>query len=107
MSANSSILGPPQRQIDDRRCPERVASFQVWQLRPRETKPDGARPARFTVDEAMRVKRLDHVVYDRRSHAKEPPEIGFGWWRAVNLRVLVNEREVLPLLGCERPRVID
>jgi hypothetical protein len=55
----------------------------------------------------MRVKRLDHLVHDRRRHAKEPPEIGFGRWRAVNLRLVVNEREILPLLACERPRVID
>src|SRR4051794_39352061 len=40
-------------------------------------------------------------------HAEKPLEIRLGGWRTVNLGVVVDEREVLPLLGCERLARLD
>jgi hypothetical protein len=37
----------------------------------------------------------------------KPLKICLGGWRTVNLGVVVDEREVLPLLGCERLARLD
>ena len=58
--------------------------------------------SRFTIDESPRRERLDHLVYRRRRDAEEPLEIRFGRRPSVNLRAVVNEGEILPLLRGER-----
>ena len=37
-----------------------------------------------------------------RCHSKKPLKVGFRRWSAVNPGVVVDEREILPLLDCER-----
>ena len=46
-------------------------------------------------------------MHHGRCHAEEPLKICLGGWRTVNLGVVVDEREVLPLLGCERLARLD
>ena len=53
--------------------PQQPTSIQVWQLGSRKTELDCARLTWFTFDQPARVERLDHLVYDGRRHAKEPP----------------------------------
>lgn len=40
-------------------------------------------------------------------HAEKPLKVRLGGWRIVNPGVVVDEREVLPLLGCERLAGLD
>jgi len=81
--------------------------LQVRQLRSREPKRDRARLPSFAVDESACVKRLDHLAHHRRRHAEESLKVCLGRWRAVNLGVVVDEGEVLPLLGSEQLATID
>jgi hypothetical protein len=75
---------------------------QVRQFCTSQSQPDCACLPRFSVDESARVERLDHLMYDRRRDAEEPTEVCLSRWRTVNLAVVIDEREVLALLGRER-----
>src|SRR5439155_24570287 len=104
MSESSSIRKLPP---SARCCRRPLTLLQVRQLRSREPKCDRASLPWFPVDESACVKRLDHLVHHRRRHAEEPLEICLGGWRAVNLGVVIDEHEVLRLLGCEELAPLD
>src|SRR5215217_1137486 len=67
---------------------------QVRQLCAREPKGDRARLPRFAVDESVPLECLDHPMCHRRRYSKEPLKIRFSRWDVVNLRVVVDEREI-------------
>ena len=95
----SSHSGPPMSGA--------LTLIEIRQLRSRDPKRYRARFPRFPVDESVRVERLDHLMHNRRCDSKIPLKVRFGRWRAVNLAVVVDEREILPLLDCERPQPLD
>jgi hypothetical protein len=61
----------------------------------------GPRLARGAFDETVGVKSEQHLVDRWRSDTKEALQIGFGRWASVDLRVVVDEGQVLALLGGE------
>lgn len=89
-------------------CVDRAGErlLQIGQLRPRQPKPDGAGGTWLTLDQSARVERLDHLMDDRRRDAKEALQIRFGRRPPVDLRVVVDVREILPLLRRERLRCL-
>ena len=76
--------------------------IQVRQLGAGEPKRDRARFPRFPVDEAVRVERFDHLMDDRRCHPEKPLKVRLCRRSTMNLAVVVDERQVLSLLGGER-----
>jgi hypothetical protein len=61
----------------------------------------------LTVDESARIERLDHLMHDRWRDSEESLQIGFGWRSPVDLRVVIDVREILPLLRRERLRLAN
>lgn len=80
---------------------------QIWQFCTSESQPDCACPPRLSVDESARVERLDHLMHDGRRDPEEATEVCFSRWHAVNLAVVIDERQVLALLGRERRRHVN
>jgi hypothetical protein len=79
-----------------------MCSFEVRQLRSRQSKPDRACGSWFAINESARRERLDHLVHDGWRDAEELLKIGFGRRPSMDLRVVVDEREILSLLRRER-----
>jgi hypothetical protein len=79
-----------------------MCSFEVRQLRSRQSKPDRACGSWFAINVSARRKRLDHLVHDGWRDAEEPLKVGFGRRPSMDLRLVVDEREILSLLRRER-----
>lgn len=88
-------------------CADLARLFEIRQLRSRQSKPYRARDSRLTVDESARLQRLNHLVHDRRRHSEKPLQIRFGRRPAVDLRVVVDVREILSLLRGEGLHLVD
>jgi hypothetical protein len=62
---------------------------------------DTAWSAGLTSDQACTLQRQNHLMDGRRSDAEAALDVGLGGWRQVHAGVGVDERQVLPLLGCK------
>ncbi len=71
--------------------------FQVRQLVSGQENTDGPGLARLTSDEATAVKGLDHLMDGLRGGLKVTLHVDLGGWDTVDLRVVVNECEILTL----------
>jgi hypothetical protein len=74
-------------------------SQQLWQDFWIDKDFDAASNARFPLDESRAFKRQHHLVNGRRCDAKILLHVGFRWRSAMQARVQVDIRQVLPLLG--------
>ena len=105
---NSSTSSPGR---DDRSSLRIVSDaptlVQIWQFCTSESQPDCACLPRLSVDESARVERLDHLMHDGRRDPEEATEVCFSRWHAVNLAEVIDERQVLALLGRERRRNVN
>ena len=109
----------PRSLTADHPCPRRCSAahdqpvgltmrlLDVRLLRTRQSQPHRTCRSWFPVDESARRECLDHLVHHRPPDAEEPLEVRFGRRSSLNLRVVVGEREVLPLLRRERLRLAD
>ena len=61
---------------------------------------DSSSFARLTANEALGVKGLDHIVDRWRCGPKETLHVALGGRYSVELRVVVDEGEILPLFWC-------
>ena len=75
-----------------------ASSLQIWQLLSRNTEGDRTAFPRHSCDESPFLQRQDYLVHGRRTHGEVPLHIRLSRWLAVDLRVEVNERQILPLL---------
>jgi hypothetical protein len=87
--------------------PAGAGLFEIRQLGSRQPKPYRARCSWLTDDESAGLERLDHLMHDRWRDSEESLQIRFGRWPPVDLRVVVDVREILPLLRRERLRLAD
>lgn len=72
--------------------------FEVREFVAADEEADRARLARRTLDESTVFEDDDHPMHSGRSDLEVPLQIAFCGRLAVDLRVVVHERKVLPLL---------
>jgi len=89
--------------VDER--PVTRALRQFRQVGFRHPKTDRACPSWCPLHKTTALERENHVMDRRRSHLEESLKIRLGRSHAVDLREVVDECKVLPLLRCERPAV--
>lgn len=76
------------------------ASLQVRELIPRQQEPNRAGFARLPLDQPLIVECDNHLVNRRGRDPEVPLHVAFGRWLSMNLRIVVDEGQVLPLARC-------
>ena len=81
--------------------PSTAASLQIWQLISVQHKTDRTRPSWHSFDESVLLQTQHHLVYRRWRNLEIALHVRLGRRAVVNLREIVDERQILTLLYCE------
>jgi hypothetical protein len=78
-------------------CGDHSQLLEIRKILACKQKPDGSASSRNPLNEAVGLQGDDHLMHRRWTHPKVPLHVDLGGRLAVDLAVIVNEREILTL----------